>query len=476
MTPAAGEERPVKRGTGIRIPLGAALLPAVFLLAALPLVSGCGGRPGAPSVVIVTIDTMRADRFGCYGYFRDTTPHLDAFSRESIVFERCFAPMATTLPSHLSLMTGLYPVEHGVLANVGDGGRPFSPSPKLRTFAEAAGDRGWRTAAFVSATPLKRYSGIAAGFDTFDEPDGRERPADETTDAALAWLGGHREEPYLLWVHYFDPHAPYVPPPAFHLWSGDDPEIAAWLEERAFVEAGPALDGSEVPTFEVNNDYDGEVRFVDDQFARLVEALRGRDDWDRTVMVVAGDHGEGLGQHGAWNHGEHWEEQLHVPLMIRLPDEAPRRVGDVVSLVDVLPTLLRRLGRFDDSPILAQADGAGLLAPATERLPAFAQTSARRLSTDLPLGVVTVRDDRWKYVFAFQEGESLYDLQNDPFERRNLAAANPAVAARLRAGVLGELDRQVGRARELWAGERMKQEVPLDPKTRSELEALGYAD
>ena len=186
----------------------------IALACALALCA-CGREAPAPNLVFVTLDTTRADHLGLYGYFRDTSPALDAFGSQAIVFERFIVPMATTLPTHASLFTATQPLEHGVLANSTQGGSRFVPSTHLRSLAEVAGAAGWRTAGFVSSAVLKRGSGIETGFDAFDEPEGEQRNAEATTRTALAWLESTPRGPFLLWVHYFDAHWPYAPPPAY---------------------------------------------------------------------------------------------------------------------------------------------------------------------------------------------------------------------------------------------------------------------
>ena len=178
-----------------------------------------------PNIILVSIDTLRADHLGCYGYFRETSPNIDAFAAEAVLFERAYSAMATTLPSHLTMLIGMHPIEHGVVANIDDGGVAFTSGPGLRSVAEVARDNGYATAGFVSATPLKRISGIHVGFETFDEPQGATRDAKTVTDAALSWLGQHYDEPFFLFVHYYDPHVPYAPPSPYREMFQTDNEL-----------------------------------------------------------------------------------------------------------------------------------------------------------------------------------------------------------------------------------------------------------
>lgn len=226
------------------------------------------------NVLLVTIDTLRADRLGCYGYAGAATPVLDALAARGVRFATAIAHVPLTTPSHASILTGLTPLRHGVRDN-GD----FVLPDRIPTLAEAFHDAGYRTAAFVSGFPLDRRFGLARGFDTYDDhlPHGEdrrrsayvERPADQTTAAVRSWLEGGTPSPWFLWVHYFDPHSPYEPPPDF----------AARFAGRP---------------------YDGEVAFVDAQIGVLLALLEAKGLAPRTRVLVTADHGESLGEHGGF--------------------------------------------------------------------------------------------------------------------------------------------------------------------------------
>ncbi len=448
---------------------------AVLIAILLSMMLACGGGGGSDrhNIIILTIDTIRADHLGTYGYFRNTSPFIDALAEESVVYDRCVAPMATTLPSHLSLMTGTYPVEHGVLANVGDGGNRFVPSPELRTFAEFASEAGYSTAALVSATPLKKHSGIAAGFDRFDEPAGAERKATATTDAAIAWLNEQGDAPYFLWLHYFDPHAPYEAPPLHPPFAADD-DLRAYLGERRFLEYGVQHDDRPFPTTDMIDFYDDEIRYLDGEIGRLLAALRQSDDWKKTILVLVGDHGEGLGQHEEWHHGLVWGEQLHVPLLFRVPGEMPYRVPEPISVVDVIPTLFAYLDGIPSDSFLEQASGTNRLFDTGPRF-LISQSSSRRRTQSDPFGVYSMTTAKWKYIYRASGDDALYFLETDPFELTNRIESEPDEAARLREIIMAELERQVERGALLWGGTSPSSE-PLDQKTRDELKALGYTD
>jgi arylsulfatase A-like enzyme len=449
-----------------------ALLLAAVTWLALP---GCAPSP-PPNLVVVTLDTTRADHLGLYGYFRDTSPRLDALGRESIVFERAFAPMAITLPSHLSLFTASHPLEHGVLANQRRHGRRWSASPGLVSFAQAARRAGHRTAAFVSAAPLRAGSGIEAGFEVYDEPpaDLSARSGQLTTDAALAWLAQIGDAPFLLWVHYYDAHWPLAPDAALDAHFQTDAALEAWLDarrvaERSFHE-GVLVDD---PRGTMNL-YDAELRFQDAQLGRLLDALAARPDWERTSVLVVGDHGEGLSQHGQPAHGGSWNEQLHVPLVVRVPGERARRVERLASVEDALPTLLG-LAHFPGAEdFLAQASGRDALAGEPRAAVLGLDGGDKRRRPDYRRALVT---ERWKYFRTdFGAGarrHELYDLEADPFELEDVASRHPDVVARFDRELDAELAQRRARGRELGEAADAGR---VDPELARQLHQLGYVD
>ncbi|HMB70548.1 MAG TPA: sulfatase, partial [bacterium] len=316
-------------------------LAAAWLLAVLA--AGCGGEPERPGLLLITIDTCRADRIGCYGGGHCETPAIDGLAQRGTVFLDAAAPAPLTLPSHCTILTGLYPDRHTIRDN-GVGRLP----DEARTLGEILGERGWRTAAFVSAVPVEEEFGIAQGFDLYDDDltgsgggDGDDRAREvaerfffderlgpQTADAALPWLreAASSGEPFFAWVHFFDPHAVYQP------------------TGRHAQRYGP-------------NSYEGEVSLVDEQVGRLLEALGDRRD--RVTVLVTADHGEALGEHEERSHGLFiYQSTIHVPWVMAGPAvPTGRRVTGAVSLVDVLPTTLDALGL----PVPEDLDGVSRL-------------------------------------------------------------------------------------------------------------------
>lgn len=391
---------------------------AGVLLAAALWAGSCGGRGAVPpselSVVLVTLDTTRADRIGAYGARVVPTPHLDRVAREGVLFEEAIAQAPLTLPSHATLFTGRYPPFHGVRHN----GTYQLPASET-TLAERLRQAGFETAGFVGAFVLNRGFGVEQGFDVYDEvPVSRyrggrdqifeaERTADDVNRRVFAWLDRRGAGRFFLWVHYYDPHDPYQPP-----------------ETPARSLAG---DG-----------YDREISYVDACFGDLLKRLRKEGLLDRSLLVVAGDHGESLGEHGEKTHGLFlYESALRVPLLLRAPGLLPAggRVRGPVELADVAPTVLDLLGL----PPLENAQGRSLRA----------RISGEEDATDAVVRTETLLpwlDFGWSELRAVREGPfkyieapvpELYDLRQDPREEVNLATVEPERVARLAAMLAG---------------------------------------
>jgi arylsulfatase A-like enzyme len=440
--------------------------PIGLPLALILIASGCRseGPLESPNLVVVSIDTLRADRLGLYGYFRDTTPVLDSLAEESLVFERCVAPMATTFPSHLSLFTGAYPAETGAVANARVGGLAFVSTERLRSLAQLLREGGYRTAAFVGATPLKKHTGIDAGFEHFDEPRVAQRRAGATNQRVRRWLSAQTEAPFFLWVHYFDPHAPYDAPEPFGSRFVEEPEQARYLSERGFGSSPPA----------VHNRYDGEVSYADHELGRLLKELRSRPEiWRRTVLVVVGDHGEGLGQHEEPHHGSVWAEQLRVPLLIRVPGKAPARIDGPISTADILPTLLGLIGLPGREEILRQASGIDRLAGEGKDAFVLSQEAANYRSPETGAMRYALTGTEWKLVHDSVEGSRLFRISEDPYELEDVSEGHPDVVSSLEKILLGEMERQKRRRAELLSG-RPDVDEDVDPEVLDQLKSLGY--
>lgn len=425
-----------------------------------------------PDIVLVTLDTTRADHLGAYGYFRDTSPVFDALAAQSVLFERLLVPMATTLPTHTSILTGTWPTEHGVVANIQHGGRRFQPSDALVPFTMWAADLGYRTAAFVSAAPLNKDSGIARGFEVFDDPPRIERPGNVTTDAALAWLAQAPEEPMFLWVHYYDPHNPFAPPDGYaerFAALNDDDVMDAWLDARQVSKVTKRPTGQVVRIRPATQAYDGEIRFMDEQLGRLLEGLQARGRRDNTLLIVLGDHGEGMNQHEQPGHGLTWNEQLHAPWLIQAPGVAPARIPHIASAADVLPTALGMVDLPEEERFLEQVSGADVMAPGFVERAVLSQTSERQLMFDKPMTYV-LTGPQGKCRWAEGEPSLFWDLTQDPFELAPVGTG-PDLDACV-AELQNTLAVQRLRATQLGSGKTTE----MTPEDIEALRALGYLD
>jgi arylsulfatase A-like enzyme/Tfp pilus assembly protein PilF len=417
-------------------------------LAAL-LAAGCADS-SRPNLLLVTMDTTRADHLGVYGYGRDTSPTIDALAGEGVLFQRAFSHAPITLPSHTSMLTGAFPIAHGVR----DNGR-FVVSDDLETLPEMLAGHGYATAAFVSAFVLDSRFGLDQGFDVYDDSFTAEwsedklrdakiynqmvtdRPADQTTERAIAWLAEQADEPFFLWVHYYDPHQRYAPP---HPW------------DQLFQD----------------NLYDGEIAFMDSQIERLFDAFREHGQWDRTAVVLTGDHGESLGQHGETTHAVlAYDSTLRVPLLVKPPatvEVARNVVGESVSHVDLLPTVCDLL----DVPKPTGLAGRSLLPAIEGQTPPARATYFESALPRFSFGwepLFGVRAGGWKYIHAPEP--ELYDLANDPDEQRNVAGPEAERREELESLLFRTLEDNPPLIQSPEAG-------AMDDDVRRRLAALGY--
>lgn len=413
----------------------------------------CGHRESntaPPNVLLITIDTLRADRLGV-----GTAPALDHLGSTSRRFTAARTAAPLTLPSHATIHTGLLPPQHGLREN-GAG----ALAPAHATLATLLKRAGYRTAAFVGAFVLDRRFGLGEGFDTYDDQIPRragatdrleaERPASEVVSRALAWLSAYSSpfpdpasnarsnrrsnpqspipNPFFLWIHLYDPHAPYTPP----------------VEFRA----------------RAKTPYDGEVAYADAEIARLFEAMKTSADFDRTLIVVAGDHGEGLGEHGELTHGMLlYDATLRVPLLIHAPGVAPAAIDTPVSLAEIAPTILHAAG----VPPPSGMKGRDLLhlknVPSRAEAELYSETEYPRAAGWAPLQALA--DARWKTIRAGMAAE-LYDVQQDPGEVHDLAHAHASIAAAMSARAVVLHDAGAAPA------------APVSADARDRLRALGY--
>lgn len=445
--------------------------------------------PDAPNILIITLDTTRANHLGVYGYFRDTSPQIDTFAKECVLFKECIAPVAQTLPSHHSLFTGVYPREHGFTANMSFTEGMYVPSPHLFSLATLLRSCGYQTAAFVSAEAVKKEGGLNAGFDVWHEPAEKNAISPQTLAELFKWMDGDPSRPFFCWLHLFDPHAPYEAPEPYGSMFKTDDALEAYMKalqipDKASKERRPELTG-QVKVWDSRksiNGYDGEIRFMDFHLGTLFEKLRTKGLMDQTAILLVGDHGEGLGQHEYPEHNEIWQEQLHVPLMMRVPGQAPRTVATRVSMVDVMPTFLGLVGGVPGEEVfLQQCTGVDVLAGGSGEGASHA-LYAQHPRTRSGIFANSIIADGWKFIMYDPSGpehkrkaDKLFNLGDDPYELHDLAVQMPDKAAALKAELERMIREQNERARTLESG-RTTGLSGLSQERKKGLEGLGYVD
>ncbi|HEY4683451.1 MAG TPA: sulfatase-like hydrolase/transferase [Candidatus Acidoferrales bacterium] len=416
-----------------------------IILAVSPSRTASPNQP--PNVLFITIDTLRADHLGCYGYRKIETPNIDRLAAEGVRFTRAYTPVPVTLPAHAVMFTGSYPMRTGM--HDFSGNRLSAGQP---TLASLLRNQGYATAGIVGSAVLDSRFGLNQGFEFYydhfdfsrlDETnlDAMERRGDEVVNQSLAWLRQNHRKRFFLWVHLFDPHHPYRPPPPY----------------STRYKAQP---------------YDGEIAFDDEQVGRLVEFLKKNNLYDQTLIVVVSDHGEGLGEHGEKTHGFFiYNSTLHVPLIFKLPLEKSipnKEIGNLVSLIDLLPTVLQVAG----VNIPGEVQGKSLL-------PLMQGRRGQSLESLYAESYLPRIHFNWSELRSLQEGHyhfidapkpELYDLSQDPRELKNLYAQRRKIADDLQ-GRLARLIKLYLSA----SGDKTAEQTGMDPVLMERLKSLGYA-
>lgn len=425
------------------------LLLAAWLLAACALAQ----PQNQPNVILITLDTTRADRMGFLGNKRGLTPNLDAVAKQGVVFRRAYSQYPLTVPSHATILSGTFPQFH----RVNDFGIPLSKD--VPYLPEILQSHGYHTAAFVATSLLDPTSGwvpgFGRGFDTyqtnFQSSGGEdtnagsqslEHPADFVVGEVRSWLKDQTNGPFFIWIHLYDPHAPYDPPEPFKTRFASDP-------------------------------YDGEIAFADSELGKVFADLKSRGLYDNTLIAMMSDHGEAFGEHGEFSHGIFlYDETIHVPLMFKMPGNgfAGKQVDAQVGLVDIVPTIL---------------EGAGIAVPATVQ----GKSLAPLMNPDTPKTALTSLEERpaysetdyphrdfgWsalralrekKYLYVKAPRQEVYDRSADPKAEHNLASSSPAVAQ--------VLDKKLDTFRAQTSSARKPGEAEVDPRLVQQLAALGY--
>lgn len=447
---------------GLYGPLAVGLSPSLWL-------GGCSKRyrRDRPNIILITLDTTRADHLGCYGYKRPTSPNLDKLAGESVLYTKAIAPSSWTLPSHASLFTGKFTSSHGAR---------YDPEGPLRLLNAIKGPEAWRiyrarglaqdevtlaqilketgytTGAVAGGPWLKRVFGLDKGFEYYDDAQISTlngRLARQVTTSAANWVDKSRKKEFFLFLNYFDPHTPYGPPEGF-----------AW----AFLPKGAKLGIRKLSAKEKIALYDAEILYMDHYIGKLLQRLKDLNLYENTWIIVTADHGELLGEHGKFGHGHYlFQEELHIPLFLKYPgtEVSPARKDGQLQLTDVFAMILKRLG-------IEIPNGLQAGAPPQIGHPLLAET--------YPLEMIS-RDGHWralfegelKFIWNSKGNHLLFNLGNDPRERVNLTARKPQLAARMLAGLDQYLAKLPGPGPAAPAQE-------LDEETKKALESLGYVE
>ncbi|MGD8452474.1 MAG: sulfatase-like hydrolase/transferase [Phycisphaerae bacterium] len=421
----------------------------ILFLAVAPLFCGCNRStpPNTPealkgslagyNILLLTLDTTRADHLGFAGWERAVTPALDDLAHRGVHFTNAFTQVPITLPSHGTMLTGCYPAEIGLRDN-----GPDSLAPGLRTLAQILRDQGYRTAAFLASFVLDSRFGLDRGFEVYEDdmvsiassPRGEEISADLVVDRGLAWLTRVKDQRFMGWLHFYDPHTPYTPP-------------TAYLEKAA------------------GDGYDGEIAFVDAQISRVMEWLSANGLREKTLIIAVGDHGESLGEHRyLWHSLLAYDAMMRVPLIVSLPGRIPEGQvrADTVRLIDLMPTVLELIGQ----PIPAEVSGESFLPALVGRTLAPRSSYGESDYGFHNFGWSKLRclvDGNWKYIRAPQI--ELYDLATDRGELNNIAADHPEIVEDMEAALA---------ALEAAMRQREGASVVMDAEGLARLQSLGY--
>jgi len=433
------------------------------------LLSGCSETPRTkrPNIVIITLDTTRADHLGCYGYHRRTSPNLDKLARESVLYTHAIAPSSWTLPSHASLFTGKFTSSHGAqydqngplrISDAITGPKEFQEvrasglALDELTLADILKEEGFATGAVVAGPWMKKVFGLNKGFEYYDDSEidnVNGRYANQVSVSALRWIESLKGTAFFLFLNYFDPHTPYCPPDEF---------------AKVFLPKNFDLKGRKYSVEELKTFYDAEILYMDYHIGLLLQKLKAWNLYDNTLIIVTADHGELLGEHGLFGHGYYlFQEEIHVPLFIKYPgtEFSPDRTDVRIQLNDIMPIILDWLGLPIPSGIQAGV-------PPKIGHPILAETYPQHSSS---------RNGHWraifegdfKFIWNSKGNHLLFNLKNDPLENKNLKADNLELAKRM----MSELHRYLSK---LPGPGPASEAQDVDKHTKDALKSLGYVE
>lgn len=420
----------------------------LILTGSIPIAYGMSRPHDNLNIILITIDTIRADHLACYGYDSIKTPHIDGLAKDGILFSNAYSVSPLTFPSHTSIMTSQYPIQHGVQNN-----GTFLLQDSANTLAEILKKRNYKTGAIVSSYVLASHFGLNQGFDYYDDyffqkkgqvedHTQNERIGEKVTEISKKWLQKNHKKPFFLWAHYFDPHSLYNPPPPFDNQYKERP-------------------------------YDGEIAYTDKCLGDLFEEIGKLSLLKNTCIILVGDHGEGLWDHNEQTHGLFiYNTTLHVPLIISCPEHLQKglKVASLVKTIDIMPTILELMGIDAEGSLIQGSSLVQFLKGEDKdmKIDLFCESQYPKLNLNwAPLqGILTF--EGWKYIYAPKQ--ELYNLKEDPQEQKNLFSLNPQKAKSLHERFLSLKKDLIEKAQ---AVEDAKS-VTLSTEARERLMSLGY--
>ena len=425
----------------------------VVLLAAVWFFRASVISPRRPRrVILISIDTCRADYLSCYGCPLKTTPNIDTVAAEAVRFEHVIAPNPLTLPSHSTMMTGTIPPHHGIHDNLN-----YTLNQSNVTLAEILKKDGFRTGAVISASVLKDEFGLDQGFDNYDDEfDQRlegeyhvERKGAEATQHAVSWIEKNQDQNFFLFLHYYDPHYPYEPPEEFRNRFGNTPGTGDF-------------DKNEHKRF-----YAAEIAYTDFCIGQVIEKLKSLGLYDSTLLIITSDHGEGLGDHKEATHGYYiYQESIHVPLIVKLPGmKNAKTIKDTVGIVDITPTICSLLNLDIPEPIEGKDLSTYLLNDASESQNRYIYSESFLPTKYKASPLLAVVGDRFKYIQTSRP--ELYDLADDPYERQNIVDQLPQQARIMQDKLRIMLEKSL-------VADNTQSKFELDDESLKKLESLGY--
>jgi arylsulfatase A-like enzyme len=430
------------------------VLASITLAAAIAL---RGSSTRRPNIILISIDTLRADRLGCYGYAKNTTPALDAFRRESVLVRTAIASASSTLPSHATIFTALAPQHHGATWP-----RFLPLADRFLTMTEVLRYAGYRTAAFVGGGQLSPQFGLTQGFESYDVVD--DGTFEQVVARAVPFLERSEDKPFFLFLHTYEVHHPYWPSPEdeARFASQASTILPSYIDLRLLIDINfKRMHISEGDRVHISDAYDAEIASMDRGFGSLVAELKRLGIYENSLIVFTSDHGEEQGEHGfvGWHSHTLHDDQLHVPLLVRFPaaQHAGAEIGGMVGSIDIAPLILEatgipKLGAFDRFSLAT--------ALARGRPPAVPVLLWRDRQPSETVEHEGIRTADWKLI----EGE-LYDLRSDPLEQRNVAADHP--------DLVNDLTAQMQALIRKYPRPDTKAMAP-DQETAQKLKALGY--